>query len=95
MTSLTQFDFHCCVALNSLSRSLGYKVYIDPFGRPIVRPVVITIFTHVVHPSAKQNNVQVILVIAAGRTMGLAKGIIDETCLVVYVFAKYKCICEY
>ena len=54
---------------------------------PQSRPVVIIVSTHVVRPHfSKQNKFQVITMIAAVETMGLAKWNIDDTCLVASVF---------
>ena len=41
---------------------------------------------HYFHNCAKQNNFQVKIVIATGGTVGLAEGIIDDTCLVILEF---------
>ena len=57
---------------------------IDPRGRPQSRPVVITIFTHVVRPSVTK--LQNAATITAGRDCGLAKWIIDDSCLVITYF---------
>ena len=69
---------------------------------PQSRPVVITIFTHVVRPYVptfqnltKQNNFQVRIVIATGWTVGLAEWIIDDThenlhCKFSYTFMPFS-----
>ena len=55
---------------------------------PHSHPVMIIIFVHVVRPSVRknlgeQNNFQVVkIVIATGETVGLAKWIFDDPCLV-------------
>ena len=54
-------------------------------------PEVTTFFTHVVrlsvrprfHNLAKRNNMQLRIVIATGGIVGLAEGIIDDSCLVI------------
>ena len=56
----------------------------DPRGRPHFRPVVITIFTQVIHPSVRpklQNQSK----ITAGRDCGLAEWIIGDSCLVFLI----------
>ena len=54
-------------------------------AEPQSGPVVIIIFSHLVHTFhnlAKQNNFQVKMVITASGTLGQAEWIIDNTCLV-------------
>ena len=68
---------------------------IDPLGQPTVKAnSVITIFTHVVHPSTfkviqNKNNIQMKTEIVAGGIVGLAEGIIDDTCLLLFQFSTF------
>ena len=62
---------------------------------PHIRPVVITVSAHVsVHAFqniAKQNKLQVNIMIATGVTVCLAEGIIDDTCLVYVILVLEGC----
>ena len=57
---------------------------IDPRGRPQSRLLVITIFTHVVHPYVRMSvpKMQYQAEITASRNCGLAEWINDDSCLV-------------
>ena len=84
------FSFAFALDFFGVRKHYFFKIFFDPLGRPTV-PVVI-IISHVVYvrpfaPTfqnlAKQNNFQVrIVMIAIGGTLGMAEGIIDDTCLV-------------
>ena len=77
-----------------LSSLLRQCPIIDPRGRPQSRPVVITIFTYVVRQSVQTSvrpfvrtsgtKLQNPATITAGRDCGLAKWIIDDSCLVFF-----------
>ena len=72
---------------------MGAFVFFIHSANPKSRPVGIIVFAHVVRPSVRPSTLfkssktkQQKTMFATGVTMGLAELIIDDTCLVVFVF---------
>ena len=65
---------------------------IDPLGQPKSRPVGIIVFAHVVRPSPlfkSRKTKQQKTMFATGVTIDLAEWIINDTCIVINIFAKH------